>query len=129
MPGSSCGSCRGHSAAVGAIWRRLMRHPGIAKSQFGDDPSEAACEIGIRAFVQFAGWRSDDGNPIVLGGSVDRQPEFGRPPIRLTLVDQGNQFRGCPFGAIDDFHENERLYFAMVDDSREIVGKLAYPLG
>jgi hypothetical protein len=42
----------------------------------------------------------------VLGRSVNRESKFGRPPIRLTLIDEGDQFRGCSFGPIDDFHAN-----------------------
>jgi hypothetical protein len=41
----------------------------------------------------------------MLGRSVNREPEFSRPPIRLTLIDEGDQFRGCSLGSIDDLHE------------------------
>jgi hypothetical protein len=34
--------------------------------------------------------RVHDGNPIVLGRSVDHEQEFGRPPIRSALFDEGD---------------------------------------
>jgi len=48
----------------------------------------------------------DNGNPIMLGGSVDRDWKINRPPIRSALIDEGYQFGGCFLGAIDRFHED-----------------------
>jgi hypothetical protein len=42
----------------------------------------------------------------MLGRSVNREPEFSGPPIRLALIDEGDQFCGCSPGPIDDLHEN-----------------------
>jgi hypothetical protein len=86
----------------------LVSEPGISNPQFGDNLSKAVCEIRAASAVQLGRRWIDDGNPIMFGGSVDRQPEFGRPPIRLALVDEGNQFRRCSLRTIDEFHGNGR---------------------
>jgi hypothetical protein len=84
----------------------LMPGPSVAKPHFGHDLREAVGKIGILFRVDVAGRWFDDGNPIMLGGSVDREREFHRPPIGSTLIDEGYQFGGCLLGAIDHFHGN-----------------------
>src|SRR5258706_13356776 len=59
-----------------------------------------------------------NGNPIVLGRSVDRKSEFGRPPIRSALIDEGDQFSGCSFGSIADLHTSWHLSFYPPNYSR-----------
>jgi hypothetical protein len=80
--------------------------PGVAKPDFGDNLRKAAGKISFPYGTEIAFAGIDDGNPIMLGGSVDRERKFNRPPIRSTLMDEGYQFGGGFLGAIDHFHED-----------------------
>jgi hypothetical protein len=69
--------------------------PGVAKPEFGYNFRKAVRKICTSISVEIARPCIHNCNPIVLGRSVNRQSEFSRPPIRLTLIDKGDQFRGC----------------------------------
>jgi len=45
----------------------------------------------------------------MLGRSVNREPEFRRPPIRSALIDEGDQFPSCSLGPIADLHTSWHL--------------------
>jgi hypothetical protein len=73
----------------------LIPCPSVANPKICNNDSETVGKIG--ALIHRC---IDDGNPVMLGGSFDRQPEFGRPPIRLALIDERDQFGSCLRGSI-----------------------------
>jgi hypothetical protein len=78
--------------------------PGVPKPEVGYNLRKAVRKICTPISIEIARPCIHNGNPIVLGRSVNGEPEFCRPPIRLTLIDEGDQFRGCSLGSIDDLH-------------------------
>ena len=77
----------------------LVPSPGVAKPDFGYNLRKAIRKFSTPISIERPCIHNS--NPIVLGGSVNRESELGRPPIRLTLIDEGDQFRGCSLGPID----------------------------
>jgi hypothetical protein len=82
-----------------------MPSPGVAKPEFGYNFRKAVRKISTPISIEVARPCIHNGNPIMLGRSVNRESEFCRPPIRLTLIDEGDQVRGCSLGSIDHLHE------------------------
>jgi hypothetical protein len=83
-----------------------MPSPGVAKPEFGYNFREAVRKISTPISIEVARPCIHNRNPIMLGRSVNRESEFCRPPIRLTLIDEGDQFRGCSLGPIDHLDAN-----------------------
>lgn len=67
---------------------RLVPRPGIADAQIRDDLPKAICKIHKIMSALMIAIRIDDGDPVMLGGPVDRHVEIRRPPLGVALIDQ-----------------------------------------
>ena len=66
-----------------------MASPGIAKSELSYNLRKTVRKISAPIEIEIARPLVDNGNPIMLRRSVDCEAEFGRPPIRSPLIDEG----------------------------------------